>query len=339
MLKKTAQTALFWLRNARGGALFHSFFPTVLALTMAGSSEGFSLLMGLIALVGVFSAHMSVNLLDDYFDYINKSPTVREDLVHRGIRARLGKCEYLTSNSASVKQLKTVITVLGCFALTCGVIIFLFRGVTVLILLAIAAILGISYSGGPLKLSYRGLGGLAILLLFGPLLMMGVYFSAAGVLDFSVIFVSISTGLLVVNAGHIHDIMDFEPDKEVGKMTFSVLLGSKRAMLIALVIILACIFGAVAAGVFTGFLSSFYLFVFLSLPLAVALYWMTSVFVHEPDREFAPAPWMGPMPGWAQIKEAGIDWFMIRWYLARNLQTLFCLLLIASSLIVLASGR
>jgi len=327
-------TARSWLRNARGGALFHSFFPTVLAITMAMNAEEFSLYLGLLALAGVFFGHMSVNLLDDYFDYINKSPTVRKDLVHRGIRARLGKCDYLTSD-ASVKQLRTVITILGVFALICGAIIFAFRGVTILYIVAITAILGMSYSGGPLKLSYRGLGGLAILLMCGPLLMLGVYYSAAGVLDLSVVFVSISTGLLVVNAGHIHDIMDFEPDKEVGKMTFAVLLGSKRAMLAALAVILACIFGAVAAGVFLGRLSPVYLSVFLSLPLALALYWLTAVFVKNPSREFAPAPWMGPMPGWSQIQAAGIGWFMIRWYMARNLQTLFCLLLITSSLIVL----
>jgi 1,4-dihydroxy-2-naphthoate octaprenyltransferase len=333
-MTKFVKTIRFWLRNARGGALTHSLFPTVLALTMAMNDEGFSLFLGFLALAGVFTGHLSVNLLDDYFDYKNKSPTVRKDLVHRGIRARLGKCDYLTSNNASLNQLKAVITCLGIFALLCGTVIFLFRGAVILYIAAIAMILGISYSGGPLKLSYRGLGGLAILLLFGPLLMLGVYYSAAGVLNFSVIFVSISTGLLVVNAGHVHDIMDFEPDKEVGKMTFSVLLGNKRAMLATLGIILVCIFGSVAAGVFTGSLSIAYLLVFLSLPLAIALYWLTAVFVRNPHREFAPAAWMGPMPAWKEIKAAGIEWFMIRWYLARNLQTLFCLLLITGSLIV-----
>jgi 1,4-dihydroxy-2-naphthoate octaprenyltransferase len=306
---------------------------------MAMNAEESSFLLGLLALVGVFTGHLSVNLLDDYFDYKNKSPTVRKDLVHRGIRARSGKCEYLTSNNASVQQLKVVITCLGVFSLLCGAVIFLFRGVVILYIVAAAVIFGYSYSGEPLKLSYRGLGGLAILLLFGPLLMMGVYYSAAGVLNLSVIFVSISTGLLVVNAGHIHDIMDFEPDKEVGKMTFSVLLGNKRAMLITLGVILASIYGAVVAGVFAGSLSTVYLLVFLSLPLAVALYWLTATFVHNPSREFAPALWMGPMPGWALIQEAGIGWFMIRWYTARNLQTLFCLLLITSSLIVLFTHR
>ena len=300
---------------------------------MAMRTEGFSLFLGLTALAGVFTGHLSINLLDDYFDYKNKSPTVRKDLVHRGIRARLGKCDYITSD-ASLSQLFAVILGLGIFSLLCGITIFLFRGVIILAIAVIAALLGFSYSGGPLKLSYRGLGGLAILLLFGPLLLLGVYYSAAGAFHFSVIFVSISTGLLVVNAGHIHDIMDFEPDKEVGKMTFSVLLGSKSAMLIALGVILACIYGAVAVGVFTGSLSMVYLSVFLSLPLAIALYWLTATFVHNPNREFSPAAWMGPMPGWAQIQEAGIGWFMIRWYLSRNLQTLFCLLLITSSLIV-----
>ncbi len=35
---------------------------------------------------------------------------------------------------------------------------------------------------------------------------------------------------------------------------------------------------------------------------------------------------MGPMEMWDAIKESGIEWFMIRWYLARNLISVFALI-------------
>ena len=324
---------VFWLGNARHGALPHSILPAVLSLCMAYGSGGFSTLLGALALIGVVLGHLGINLLDDYFDYKQKSATVRARLAHRGIRARIGKCNYLVSNEATLRQLLGVIVSLLMLAMLCGAVILFYRGRVIFYIAAAAAIIGASYSGGPLKLSYRGLGGVAILFLFGPLLMSGVYYSAAGSLDVSVIFLSISTGLLVVNAGHVHDIMDYEPDIEVGKMTLAVLLGSRRSMLVALMVILTCIYGSIVAGVIWGYLSLIYLSVLVTLPLAISLFWLMVQFVRDPHREYLPAFWMGPIPKWAIMQEAGVGWFMIRWFLARNLQTAILLILITCSLL------
>jgi 1,4-dihydroxy-2-naphthoate octaprenyltransferase len=325
-------TVRFWLNNARTTALPQSLLPAVLALCMASQSEGFSVIMGLLGVFGVIAGHLGMNLFDDYFDYKVKRSDYRNQMQHRGMRARILKCAYLTSGKATLRQLLLVSCLFGAMALLTGFVIYLHRGNAILLLAAVTALLGLSYSGAPFRLSYRGLGEILIGILFGPMLMSGVYYAACGVFDRSVLFVSIPVGLLVANIVYTHAMMDYEPDREVGKMTFAVLLKDKNRMLFCLFLLLAAAFGLIISGVISGYLSPCYLLSLLTLPMAVHLFYLMTEFVRHPERSFSPRFWMGPMNNWKQIRAFGVDWFMIRWLLARNLLSFFCLIMMVVSL-------
>jgi len=314
-------------------ALPQSMLPAILAVCMASQNEGFSLLLGLLAVVGVMAGHLSINLFDDYFDYKVKKSDYRMQLEHQGMRARISKCTYLTSGEATLKQLLTACFAFGAIALAIGFVIYLYRGHVILLLGAITGIIGVSYSGAPLRLSYRGLGEIVIGIVFGPLLMVGVFYAACGVFDGSVLFVSVPVGMLVANIVYSHAIMDYEPDKLVGKMTFAVLLKNKHAMLYCLLFLLVSTFIILVSGVIKGFLSVYYLFSLLTIPMAVSLFRLMVEFVRDPNRRFTPRFWMGPMGNWKRMQEIGVDWFMIRWLLARNLLSFFCIILMIASLI------
>ena len=90
-------------------------------------------------------------------------------------------------------------------ALLCGAVIFFGRTATggftgaegswwILLFCLSAGFLGVFYSAPPLKLAYRGLGEPVIGLIFGPLLMLGVYYSACGDMDASVLWISLPFG-------------------------------------------------------------------------------------------------------------------------------------------------
>jgi 1,4-dihydroxy-2-naphthoate octaprenyltransferase len=318
----------FWLNNSRPTALAQSLLPAVLAFCMASQAPGFSVWLGILAVAGGILAHLSMNLFDDYFDYRVKSSEFRDAMARKGFRARIAKCPYLTSGQATLQQLLIACIVFGAVAGVLGVIIWWFRGNTILWLAGIAGVLGVSYSGAPLRLSYHGLGEVVIGLLFGPMLMTGVYYAACGHFDWSVVFVSVPVGLLVMNIVYTHAIMDYEPDKEVGKMTFAVLLKSKTGMLVASFVILFASFAIIIGGVISGYLSKYYLFTLLCLPMACSLFYLLIEFVKHPEKKFSPRFWMGPMGNWQRIQQAGLDWFMIRWFSARNLLSFFCLLVI-----------
>ncbi|MDR2824291.1 MAG: prenyltransferase [Prevotellaceae bacterium] len=317
----------FWFWNTRPHALPQSVLPAVVAFCLAVKADGFSWWLGLLAVVGVAFAHSSLNLFDDYFDYRVKKSDFRERLAHRGIRSRIHKCPYLVSGQATVNQLLIACFVIGVIATAIGGVILYFRGITVLYIAAAAVFLGVEYSGAPLRLSYRGLGEVVIGVMFGPLSMLGVYFSACGTLNWDTLFISVPIGLLVANIIYVHSIMDCEPDREIGKMTFAGLLKSKTAMLIALAVLLVVSFGLIVAGVVSGKLTAWYLLTFFTLPMAIYLFYIMVAFVKTPERQFEPKWWLGPVGNFEGMKKGGIGWFMIRWLTARNLLSFFCLII------------
>jgi 1,4-dihydroxy-2-naphthoate octaprenyltransferase len=329
-------TIRFWLKNARSVALPQSFLPACLALCMASRWEGFSLVPALAAVAGVTAGHLSVNLFDDYFDYRVRKPDHRDRMQHRGIRARILKCAYLTSGDATPGQLLAACCAFGAVALAAGFIVYLYRGNVILLLAAVTAVLGLFYSAPPLRLSYHGLGEALVGFMFGPLSMSGIFFASCGALDSSVLFVSVPVGLLVANIVYTHAIMDCEPDKEVGKMTLAVLLKTKRRMLSCLLLLLVAAFAGIVSGVASGTLSPCYLLALLTLPMAAELFYLMIEFVRHPQRNFTlPRFRIGPVGDRQRqrIRAAGIDWFMIRWLLARNLLAFFCILLTVASLL------
>lgn len=322
-----------WLNNARSVALPQSFLPAILAVCLAVQSDGFNVWLGILAIFGVIAGHLGMNLFDDYFDYKVKESGYRDTLNRKGFRARISKCDYLVSGESTLSQLLNVCITFGVIALSIGAIIWYFRGNFILWMALITALVGVSYSGPPLRLSYHGLGELVIGIIFGPLLMTGVFYAACGEWNNSLLFISIPVGMLVMNIVYSHAIMDFEPDKEVGKMTFAVLLKRKKNMLLFHQLLINSAYIFIVAGISVGYLSPYYLAVFLTFPLAVYQQYLMIQFVKNPDRSFSPKWWMGPMGDWEKFKIGGVDWFMIRWLSARNLLSLFCLIIIIVSFI------
>ena len=165
----------------------------------------------------------------------------------------------------------------------------------ILVFVLVASFFGICYSGGVLRFSYRGLGELIIGIMFGPLSMMGVFFTATGEISISLLLFSIAIGLLVVNIIYTHSILDVDADREVNKQTMAVLIGDKKTMLLVSFIINFLPFLIITAGVVLGYLVVYYLFVFLTLPMAISLFYLLVQFHKDPFREFSPRFWMGPM--------------------------------------------
>jgi 1,4-dihydroxy-2-naphthoate octaprenyltransferase len=76
-----------------------------------------------------------------------------------------------------------------------------------------------------------------------------------------------------------------------------------------------------------------YLLTLLTLPMAIALFYLMKEFIRHPEKKFSPQIWMGPMGDWQRMQAFDLDWFMIRWLLARNLLSFFCLLIMIVSFI------
>jgi len=323
---------LFWFENARWVALPQSGIPALLSICLAFSSSAFSWHLAFFALFGVIFGHLGINLWDDYFDCKKSDQAIRDRLNSTGIRARVAKCNYLISGEATVKELGWAATVFCIIALIFGGVVFIERGYLILVIALITAFFGISYSGPPFRFSYHGLGELVIGTVFGPLLMTGMYIAACGALSTQLVFISIPIGLLVTNIVYTHAVIDFEADKAMGKKTLAVILQQKKWMNLVSFLLIFSPFIIILGSVILTILPVEYLFTFIALYHAIYLFKLILAFQKNRQINADPRRWMGPMEKWEAIKSAGIDWFMIRWYMARNLLIFFSLLIIIISI-------
>ena len=323
----------FWLNNARYVALPQSLLPAIVAAVMASFDPTFSFPLALLAIFGIALAHLSLNLFDDYFDYQKKGVGAREQLVREGMRARIGKCDYLTSGKTTPKKLFLAASVFGILASACGIFFIVKWGNIVLLLMAITILLGLSYSAPPIRFSYRGLGIFIIALLFGPVLMAGIYIAATGIYPKQLWYISIPIGLLVANVLFSHDIMDLEADKRAGKKTLCTLINRQEINLIVSALFIFLPYFLILLGIMNGVFSYYFLLTLLTLPHAFLLHRLLRAFVYHPQKKFSPKWWMQPMEKWEAITAAGIDWFMIRWFLSRNLLIYFSVLIVVAKVI------
>ncbi|MCQ2184078.1 MAG: prenyltransferase [Bacteroidales bacterium] len=336
-----------WCKNGRDVALVQSLMPAVVAAVFAIGNPSFRIIPAFLAIIGVGAAHLAANILDDYFDYKADMLSDRDKVVRKGFRAMMVKYPYLTDGSQTLATTRKAIANFAIVALLCGGIIFAMRTLDqgfltpggswwIIALTAVTAFLAYFYSAPPLKIAYHGLGELEIGLIFGPLLMTGVYYSACGSVDWSIAFISVPLGILVLNILFTHSFIDMEGDRECGKMTFALLLGSKKACLIASLIINTLPYIIIITAISLKILHPLYLLTLLAAGRSVWLCASLVKFYHgDPSVPAVPPRWLGPMmKDWNQVREAGIDWFLMRWMTARNIISTFCLMTMVTKIIL-----
>ena len=327
----------FWIKNSRSVSLPQSALPCLTAIVLCIGQDGFTWWLALPVLLGVCAVHLGMNLADDYFDYKHDSRT-RADISSTSIRARMEKCHYLGQGEgkATISQLGWATTGFLAFAALMGAIAFaaqwLLHGwqaaMGIVIYAAMGLFLGINYAGKPLELGYHGLGELVIGLMFGPLLMLGVQAALTGnPFSWQMLCMSIAIGCMVTNIVYVHSVMEVNADAELDKMTFARLLKSKRLMIIFIGLFAIIPFIILGLGIALSWWSPWYLLTLATLPMSIFLIHSTRLFAYGLPRNDTPHWWMGPMGEWEKYKQAGIDWFLYRWLLARNICTFFCLIL------------
>lgn len=332
----------FWIKNARSISLPQSALPCLTAIVLSIGQDGFLWWLALPILLGICAAHLGMNLADDYFDFKHDS-RIRADINKDSVRARMEKCHYLirggdqtTEGKATISQLGWAIVGFLSFAALMGATAFvaqwLIHGWQAAMGIVLYAVLGlffgINYSGKPLELGFHGLGELVIGLMFGPLCMLGVQAAITGnIFSWPMLCMSTAIGCMVTNIVYVHSVMEVDADGQLGKMTFARLLRNKAAMIIFIGIFAMIPFALLALGIALGWWSPWYLLTIITLPMSIFLIHSTRLFAYGLPRNDDPRWWMGPMGEWEKYKKAGIDWFLFRWLLARNICTFFCLVL------------
>jgi 1,4-dihydroxy-2-naphthoate octaprenyltransferase len=113
-------------------------------------------------------------------------------------------------------------------ALIGGYVVVAWGGsIDLLVLFAVGALLAFFYTAEPVRLKARALGDLTILLCYGPLPLLGVFFMQTGRWEWLVPgLLSLAPGLLAVAILHANNTRDLDKDRRARTLTVARLLGS-----------------------------------------------------------------------------------------------------------------
>ncbi|MBU1087710.1 MAG: prenyltransferase [Candidatus Omnitrophica bacterium] len=195
-------------------------------LLQTGSIDYLKFALGLLA---VIATHLGANLMNDYSD--SKSGADWHDQKFYGF---FGGSKLIQENVLSEKfYLKTakVCMFIACFA----VIGLSVRGSDLKIIGLFLGILflGISYSYGPLKFSYRCLGEIVVFILFGPAIVMGAYFIQTNIFPtLAGFFLSLPFAFLIAGILIANEVPDLPEDLKAAKFNLVSLVGVKKAYLL-----------------------------------------------------------------------------------------------------------
>jgi 1,4-dihydroxy-2-naphthoate octaprenyltransferase len=243
-----------WLISTRAAVLIMTFISATIAGILAFAAGQFNLLNYLLLVVGLVFAHATNNLLNDLTDF------------DRGVdRDNYFRTQYgpqaLESGLMTRRELLTYAGVSGLIALAAGAYLVATRGWLALGLLAAGAFFVLFYTW-PLK--YIGLGEVAVILVWGPLMIGGGYFVITGQWDWNVALAGLPYALgptTVIFGKHIDKLPE---DRAKGIRTLPVIIG-ERAARYGVMVMMALQYLLVVALVATGFFTPAMLIVLLAL--------------------------------------------------------------------------
>lgn len=244
-----------WLIAARGAVLVITFISAGIAGLLAARDGRFDPVLWVLTTAGLLLAHATNNLVNDLTDH--RKGVDRDNY----FRAQYGP-HPLEHGLMTQRELVAYAVVTGAAALAIGLALVSVRGPIALALLAAGAFFVLLYTY-PLK--YIGLGELAVLLVWGPLMIGGGYFVITGVWDWAAAAVGLPYALgatSVIFGKHIDKVDD---DRVKRIRTLPVLVGERAARWIGIAL-MAGMYVSLAALVAIGYFTPVVLVVLFAVP-------------------------------------------------------------------------
>jgi len=248
-----------WFLETRPHFLLLSVVLVLLGTCIAWYEGAFHLGYALLAFVGLLLAHISVNVLNDYFDY-------RSGVDLETKRTPFsGGSGILPSALLRPRQVFWFGVVSFLLALPIGIYFVMTRGWLLLPLLLVGAVCILLYT--PFILKWRwpewapGAG-------MGTLPVLGAYFVQTATYTLPAIVASIPSGILVHNLLFLNEFPDVEADSKAGRKTLPITMGRAKASRLYSVLTVV-IYLWIIGGVVARQMPVLSLIGLLTLPLAI----------------------------------------------------------------------
>jgi len=216
-----------------------------------------------LAIVGLVVAHAANNMINDYFDLEGGVDT--DDYV-RALYAP----HPILSGWVTKRQLGAAILVANAIDLAIMLVLFAARGPLVIAFALAGLFVSVFYVAPPIRLKHIGLGEPGVFLVWGPLMVVGTFFVATGEIPGWTWIASLPYAILVTTVLFGKHIDKIEADTKKGVRTLPVILGERRARLVAQTLMTA-FYPIVVGAVLVGWIGPWVLLVLLGLPRLVTV--------------------------------------------------------------------
>jgi 1,4-dihydroxy-2-naphthoate octaprenyltransferase len=270
-----------WLIATRSAVLVMTFNSAAIAGLLAARDGALSPLLWLLVTLGLLFAHATNNLINDFTDHLKG---VDKD---NYFRSQYGP-QPLEHGLMSKQQVLIYTAVTGLIALSAGIVLVALRGDATLTLLGLGAFFVLFYTW-PLK--YIGMGEVAVIVVWGPLMVGGGYYVITGGVSAPVVLASLPVALAATTVLFGKHTDKLEADAAKGIRTMPVLLGERNARY-ATIAMLTLQYALVVGLVLHGYLSWPLLVVFVAMPWYVrALRAFSHPRPKTPPPEYPPNVW------------------------------------------------
>ena len=288
-----------------------------ISLNDVNANLSYFILNTILSFTGILAIHMFANLFDDYIDI--KKQLNKGLMLHQIDFRSKRKAKLILNGTYSMNAVKFILISLVLIAFLTGIYFIITRGLIVLIFMILAIISSVFY---PVSTKF-GLGEVIVGFIFGPLLINSVYFVLTGNYNINILLISVPVGLITTVLLITQSVMEYDFDKSDGKKTIPVLFGSKGNGVIAILGIILCAYITMIIISITNKNLIYILPIILTIPIAYKLIISLNKYSKNEPEQYIPKFYYGVMENWYEIKKNNFDFFMFRFYLARNLSVIF----------------
>ncbi|HDL5442615.1 TPA: 1,4-dihydroxy-2-naphthoate polyprenyltransferase [Mannheimia haemolytica] len=281
-----------WFTTARPKTLPLALASIIVGSALAHWAGKFDVVTTLLAFITTILLQILSNFANDYGDHVKGSDT----------KERIGPLRAIQHGVIGGEQLKKAVIILSLLSFVSGVALSAYAFETVqdlffFIGLGIVSIIAaITYTVGKKAYGYLGLGDLFVLIFFGFVAVIGVFYLQAHSLPIMILLPAFGCGLLSVAVLNINNLRDINQDRQAGKNTLIVRIGSQngRKYHVALLVLAVISYLIFAISEFEHWYSFIFL---LSVPLLAKH--ARFVYQHKDPKELYPI--LGQMAGLALL--------------------------------------
>jgi putative NADPH-quinone reductase/1,4-dihydroxy-2-naphthoate octaprenyltransferase len=268
-----------WLKAIR--LQFYPMTWVAYAIGAFGAAYTGYLFDGTIFWVGyifLFFLEVATVLTNDYYDF-------HSDKNNHNYSAFTGGSRVLVEKLLTPKQLKRGVFFSLAGMLLCSVFILMLSNGSILtniLLMILMAIMALGYTVPPLKLCYRGLGELDVGLTHSVGVMLcGFAFQGAPLSNPFPWLMSLPLFLSIIPAIILAGIPDYEADKAVKKKTAAVMLGKRKAAMLAITFIILALIVGICWKLITPVKSLYNDIFFIIIPHGIAIIVLVLLFLKK----------------------------------------------------------